>query len=158
MIKKTFTLLVILFCIGCYKKTSFYSTSVVSDIDAILTALRSYNAEYNTYPDVNNTNELKSSKQVVKCLLDSGCLYVNNYEIPLDPWSNEYLIAIDMNDDQKCVIQATNIIDFPLAVWSIGANGVNEYGQGDDIASWNMGSKITSKEEYFITFPMQICP
>ena len=52
-----------------------------------------------------------------------------------DPWHNPYHIKIV--DGTNSVIKiGTNIINDRIAIWSDGQNGVNEYGEGDDVCSW----------------------
>jgi hypothetical protein len=53
----------------------------------------------------------------------------------LDPWGHPYHIAFDVTQHGTVTIGqkhlATNI-----AIWSDGPNGINEYGEGDDLSNW----------------------
>lgn len=63
-----------------------------------------------------------------------------------DPWANSndtaseqgkhvYYIMFDANYDNVIKIDNQEVRHFVI-VWSAGPNGTNEYGNGDDIASW----------------------
>jgi|GEM_PF-3823905 len=53
-----------------------------------------------------------------------------------DPWMRFYRVAVDFDGDGHVDLPD---IHLPLrtAVWSVGPDGTNEYGEGDDIASWD---------------------
>ncbi len=53
----------------------------------------------------------------------------------LDPWGTPYHIIIDLDADQVVTVGDRNI-QRTVAVWSSGKNKKNEWGTGDDIASW----------------------
>ena len=52
----------------------------------------------------------------------------------MDPWGHAYHIAMDVGG-KGAVNVGHNEIRAKIAVWSDGPNGVNEFGEGDDIAS-----------------------
>lgn len=52
----------------------------------------------------------------------------------VDPWGNPYHISIA--DKNGVNVVGKHMVTSPVAVWSFGVNGVNEYGDGDDIRSW----------------------
>lgn len=56
-------------------------------------------------------------------------------ELFLDPWQQRFNVKADWDGDGKLRIGSTNIAA-PVAVWSNGLNGENEFGLGDDITSW----------------------
>ena len=55
-----------------------------------------------------------------------------------DLWGNLYQIQLDRDGDGSVRING-KLLSSPIAIWSYGPNGVNEYGEGDDIASWRLG-------------------
>jgi hypothetical protein len=50
----------------------------------------------------------------------------------VDPWGNALHIAIDEGGSRKVLVGA-RFIRQDLVIWSDGPNGINEFGQGDDI-------------------------
>jgi hypothetical protein len=53
-----------------------------------------------------------------------------------DPWGNPYMIAWQKNT--KPVTDSNgNKLAYSFYVWSFGSNGINEFGQGDDLFSLN---------------------
>lgn len=53
----------------------------------------------------------------------------------LDPWGRPYRIALAKKGTNKTKVGMI-IVDVPVAVWSIGENGRDDAGKGDDISSW----------------------
>jgi hypothetical protein len=62
-------------------------------------------------------------------------------DIFLDPWGRSYLIVLDKDRDNEVSVGRDVLHDVPVAVWSCGPNGVNDWGLGDDVASWNSGHR-----------------
>jgi len=54
------------------------------------------------------------------------------YEKPIDPWGHPYLLAWT-----KTTVSSSNRDKYTFFVWSYGPDGVNEFGQGDDLFSLN---------------------
>jgi type II secretory pathway pseudopilin PulG len=52
-----------------------------------------------------------------------------------DPWGRVYRVWIDANGDGRVELSHA-IVRESVAVWSVGRNGLNEMGRGDDIPSW----------------------
>ncbi len=61
-------------------------------------------------------------------ITDSG---VGSYR---DPWGKRFGVAIDLTYDNQATVNT--VIQGTVFVWSFGANGSNEWGGGDDVASW----------------------
>ena len=53
----------------------------------------------------------------------------------VDPWGQPYRIVLDTNGDGQINV-GNKMLRTPVAVWSIGKNGRDEAGAGDDIPSW----------------------
>jgi prepilin-type N-terminal cleavage/methylation domain-containing protein len=57
-----------------------------------------------------------------------------------DPWGNRFGIAIDLDYDNKVMIDGVNDVQGTVFVWSFGPNKTNDWGinikPADDIASW----------------------
>lgn len=56
----------------------------------------------------------------------------------VDSWGNRVEIWVDGDRDGRIVIGGT-VIERKVAVWSVGENGINEYGdhrEGDDLRAW----------------------
>ena len=54
----------------------------------------------------------------------------------VDPWGQVYRILIDHDDDEQVTAPGGTMIHASVLVWSVGPNGKDEGGVGDDIASW----------------------
>jgi hypothetical protein len=50
----------------------------------------------------------------------------------VDPWGNPYHVALDENGDGKVRVGETHVLS-EMVIWTAGANGINEFGRGDDI-------------------------
>jgi len=53
----------------------------------------------------------------------------------MDPWGSPYRIRFAAQDSDYTEVNGTSVYD-PVAVWSVGRNGKDEGGRGDDIISW----------------------
>ena len=52
-----------------------------------------------------------------------------------DPWGNPYRMRLDMDGDGLVTV-GTNRLDHTMVFWSVGPDGVDDFGSGDDLASW----------------------
>ncbi|NLV44452.1 MAG: hypothetical protein GXY07_08120 [Candidatus Hydrogenedentes bacterium] len=69
---------------------------------------------------------------------------------PIDPWGNPYNIYITRNNNKVVELRIHKTHEMngrlreeriirvgnPIAIWSNGPDGINSYGEGDDIKSW----------------------
>ena len=58
-------------------------------------------------------------------------------DVMLDAWGHRYHVRFDDAGSGKITLNGTLIND-SVAIWSDGPNGTNEFGGGDDVASWKM--------------------
>jgi len=65
-----------------------------------------------------------------------------------DPWRQDFVVVLDTNYDKRVDADPTRgpykTVYAPMAIWSVGRNGVNQMGQGkqfgkgyDDLNSWD---------------------
>jgi hypothetical protein len=55
----------------------------------------------------------------------------------LDCWRNPYHLIVDIHKTGAVNVNG-HILNVPVVMWSNGANGINEWGEGDDICSWKI--------------------
>lgn len=53
----------------------------------------------------------------------------------LDPWKHPYNVVANWKGDGEIVV-GTKRVHAGVVVWSNGPNGINEFGDGDDICLW----------------------
>lgn len=53
----------------------------------------------------------------------------------VDSWGNPFHIVMDTNSDGWVQV-GKDKVNKQIAIWSCGENGINEFGQGDDLRSW----------------------
>ncbi len=121
---------------------------------AVTYATRDYRNEYGRFPlQSNNTDHLYIDDQARFVSALSGRPINTNDNrrkiafleypqdrltdagIALDGWGKPLVLIADWDIDGS-VLVGTNAINTPLAVWSCGENGVNDYGEADDVCSW----------------------
>lgn len=123
----------------------------VRDCGAIKEAVESFVFEYHRYPLQANTNSdhlyFADHQQLMDSLMGERPSSNDNprgivfpdirfaSDKILDPWQHSYNVKADWDGDGKLRIGSTNIAT-PVAVWSNGPNGENEFGLGDDVTSW----------------------
>ena len=54
----------------------------------------------------------------------------------LDAWGNRLNTMADWDADSELSVGSI-VITQSVAIWSVGPDGTNDYGQGDDIGSWH---------------------
>lgn len=107
------------------------------NINGIDTALRMYQMEYGRHPDGRTTVEIaqalagRNPKQIV--FFEPSDAAADG--LLRDAWGGPFEIAIDHDQDGSVTVGAETI-QRPVAIWSHGSNRRNEFGAGDDIASW----------------------
>ena len=52
-----------------------------------------------------------------------------------DPWGRTYHVWVDADSNGSVDLPHERLLD-RVAIWSVGRNGVNEKGRGDDVRSW----------------------
>lgn len=157
------------------------------EVKVIAQAIRNYVRKYDRIPAVDTAHNEQPASKLMDVLRGHNCyeegmppgmeaelnpeqidflgeLTVKNsarVSSALDPWGQEYHIAlcrnldgtteIEFQDEQffanafplQVLRRSTRVVkvtvDSPLAVWSDGPNRRNECGYGDDICSWMLG-------------------
>ena len=123
-------------------------------VTAITYATRDYRNEYGQFPlQSNDTDHIHIDDQARYIAALCGKPFETNdnrrkiafLEYPqdrlsdegyaLDGWGKPLILIADWNHDDS-VLVGTSIINSPLAVWSYGDNGQNDYGNADDVCSW----------------------
>ena len=123
-------------------------------VSAVSSAITAYLTDYARYPLQTSTNDhtyIDDQAALVSVIfgLDSASnenprrlVYLDVLQINLgrdgslrDAWGNTLNIRADWSMD-GLVRVGTNVLARPVAVWSNGKNGKNEFGSGDDITSW----------------------
>lgn len=125
------------------------------------TAFKSYLDTYKVWPDAWPDGDIKDDMFKTlhgenpgtppmnpQCIafyeFESTTNYPSSYEFTaLDPWSNPsdsssfnaYQVMFDKDYDNKITINGKDVYRCVL-VWSFGETRTNEYGEGDDVASW----------------------
>lgn len=66
-----------------------------------------------------------------------------------DAWGRKFHVIVDSNNDGVIQLPTTNV-KASVVGWSDGANGTNEFGKGDDVASWMSLSQIRDKFGYYV--------
>ena len=117
----------------------------------LVTALKQYHIEYGKFP-------LASTKLDTDSEPDNGAVLdvlraVNTSDNPrrvaffvaraesfrgsalVDPWGHPYRIMLDTNLDNQLNV-GSEVVQQNVVVWSLGKNGRDESGMGDDIPSW----------------------
>lgn len=128
---------------------------VEHDIKTLEIALNNYKIHYGNFPSpesnscfLNNRKLIfelmgskppKSADQALtnadrKVFLGPPSSRVINGEF-LDEWGKPYIFAIRTNSRSKIDLGWIQV-DEDLVLWSCGPNGQNEFGRGDDVASW----------------------
>lgn len=116
----------------------------------LTTAMKAFYAEYGHWPLQSSKNEDKEYRPDYKqCLAAVGGQNPREivfYEYPqhdfdkqgryLDSWKHPFNVLADWNGDGDITV-GTNRVQAGVVVWSNGPNGINEFGEGDDIVSWN---------------------
>jgi hypothetical protein len=54
----------------------------------------------------------------------------------VDRWGNLLHIAYDLDGDGQVMLGERKLGTKALAIWSEGPNGVNDWGEGDDVTAW----------------------
>ena len=66
-----------------------------------------------------------------------GRIYIVGRRTPFcDPWGHSYRFCLDYDGNRRIQVGGTSVRGL-IAIWSDGPNGINEWGKGDDICSWN---------------------
>ena len=63
----------------------------------------------------------------------------------LDLWGRPYHIAFDLDGDDLITLRAMSTVRAPFLIWSDGENGVNEFGERDDVKNWRDGAIYTGR-------------
>jgi len=113
-------------------------------------AVKAFYADYGYYPsEITTVGEGGfSNRRVVAALtgreVERGYrrLNTNNYQYLdtsqeewCDKWQQPYHIIWDIDGDEKIVMGVTTVSD-DVVIWSVGKNGVNEWGYGDDVKTF----------------------
>lgn len=124
------------------------STRVLADCRALQAAANAYLMEYGRWPGSESEDREVENAEMMNALRGSDRATnprkVVFYEADpsklkddqvVDVWGRPFHFALDGNRDNAVAfgdLRATS----PVAVWSDGPNGLNEYGEGDDVTSW----------------------
>ena len=130
----TVILLFVFFVFSCDKKEGIYDFQnikpgkTLNDIQGIYSAilLAQHHGPTEELPS-------KTSKDLINLLITLKILPDDLSH--LDRWGHELLIHVSSDKSENLSINGREI-DSSVAVWSVGENGINEYGEGDDLASW----------------------
>ena len=61
----------------------------------------------------------------------------NDDGLVVDPWGNRYRVMIDSDFDGEIPAPDGTVMTAAVLVWSLGPNGKDEAGAGDDLATWH---------------------
>jgi prepilin-type N-terminal cleavage/methylation domain-containing protein len=54
-----------------------------------------------------------------------------------DPWGNRYRLIIDVDRNNRCKVPSgEGVVAKDVLVWSLGPNGEDDRGRGDDVIAW----------------------
>ena len=122
---------------------------VEMSVEAIYDACDAYYDDYGWYPVDNRIpnitavdygGDTNDSAQVVAALTGvdtnvniKGKAYIDPAIVSADPWGQPYLFKFDMDFNGYIAVRGDKRTPGKFAVWSIGPNGTNEFGLGDDI-------------------------
>ena len=127
--------------------------SARAEVDMLACALKQYYTEYHCWPlstnqaedSINNaelmdilcarTNSTVCKEHNSKMLCFLQLKQTGSKGESVDPWGTPYRIIID-TDLNKAISVGGKTLKEEVAVWSCGKNKKNEWGQGDDVASW----------------------
>jgi hypothetical protein len=116
-------------------------------------AIELYEAAYSRLPFTRKDQDEQNNGEVMALLAPTSATTTNQNQVVtnivflslspgqatngsfMDPWGQAYHIAMDVRA-KGTVTVGPNEIRAKIAVWSDGPNGLNEFGGGDDIASW----------------------
>jgi hypothetical protein len=113
----------------------------VSEILSISAAIMVYYLDFGTYPCSDPVEKEQDLLSVISILTGGNREGKVFFEVHvekaahLDPWQQPYHIIFDQDND-GCVRVHDSVVSRPVVIWSNGSNMINEYGGGDDIASW----------------------
>ena len=65
----------------------------------------------------------------------------NDDGLVLDPWGNRFRVLLDSDFDSKVPVPDGTVMTASVLVWSVGPNGMDEGGAGDDLISWDRMSE-----------------
>ena len=124
-----------------------------AEIKAISNGLQQYRVHYGRWPFSGEGREQKDNKKLMSVLAfrtnapplraenPKRIIFVDPHPISIkdgeyvDPWGNPYRIFLDVDEDGVIQVGSVRLTN-SMAVWSKGRNGIDETGEGDDIASW----------------------
>ena len=61
----------------------------------------------------------------------------NDDGLVVDPWGNRFRVMIDSDFDGAIPAPDGTVMQTAVLVWSLGPNGKDEGGAGDDLATWH---------------------
>jgi hypothetical protein len=141
-------------CVSCTKK-SHRESEARCDVIALKNAVLGYRHAYDRNPCHESTNNLINHRVIIATLMaqpswlpevsalnPAGVRFLNlppsdriKGGLWLDPWRNPYHIEVCAMGINSVEIGGV-LIHQPVGVWSNGENGRDEFGAGDDVASW----------------------
>jgi hypothetical protein len=83
-------------------------------------------------PSANNPGYTRNSRRVIFFEADRKEF---SRRALVDPWGRAYHIGVYRNADGQTTIGPLKV-PRPIAIWSDGPNGINEFGGGDDVTNW----------------------
>jgi hypothetical protein len=114
---------------------------VVSTIHMLYESIMVYYHRHNrTLPFVRRDSEEQDTGLLVpKVLEDEGIPQseLRPEEYVMDPWDRPYHTALDLG--RGYLTLGGRRVNDRIAIWSHGPNGINEWGQGDDISTMQWG-------------------
>ena len=67
----------------------------------------------------------------------SGLVFETSDGLVVDPWGNRFRVMIDSDFDGAIPAPDGTVMQTAVLVWSLGPNGKDEGGAGDDLATWH---------------------
>jgi hypothetical protein len=129
---------------------TFLKSRTATLVKTVVFAIRDFQSQYGDVPELGrtpNTLEQQNNMLVQVLCADTNQLAVNPRGISflpdsfknnpdlLDAWGRPLHVVFAPRGSGSVRV-GDNVIPGRVAVWSNGANGRNEYGEGDDIAGW----------------------
>jgi hypothetical protein len=121
--------------------TDPFSTKPMMDIGNLHTAVLFYEVQYGRLPFTTHPPQIEQSNALLMTVLtdtngvDGPFMKPQTTGALLDPWGHPYHVYFSTNGENIIVVGRATVKE-PIAIWSDGPNGVNEYGDGDDFRSW----------------------
>ncbi len=131
-----FVIFIILFIFSCSQPHSHNEYNAKTDIFKLANAIKVYQKDNSSFPGaLEDKSDYRIDNKYLCEILQTnhkGKFYLIKCPSS-DPWGHPYQIWFDNNGDRKILLNNGSVVNNPIAVWSYGKNGIDEYGSGDDV-------------------------